>query len=95
MLIYETTTTRQHLRRNFRYIILAVLSLVFVGFYIYYKRNENIGMLVCMDNYFNASWTHYIPVYGWLKGMLASSLKGEVGKTLIYMLASLLIAVLM
>lgn len=78
VLVYEFTCRHQTLRNNLRYILFAIYIAIAVSFYIVYKNSENQVFLITLNSYFNDPITRFIPVYGWLKGMLAFAVDGDI-----------------
>ena len=85
ILIYELTCHRQNLRNNLRYFLFAFLGIIAISFYFFYKNSHDQTLWISMDKYFNATWTHQIPIYGWIKGMLYHALNNNITTSLLFM----------
>ena len=84
ILIYETTCKRQNLRGYLRYILFGVYGIVAFAFYISYKNSEFQVLATSLVEFLNQSWTHAIPIYGWIKGLVFSSVSGDVFMSVLY-----------
>ena len=85
VIIYEVTCKHPILRNNLRYILFTVFGIIAIAFYFYYKSidvKEQV-FLFALNNFFNAPWTRFIPVYGWVKGMAAYAVEGDNIKAII------------
>lgn len=74
---YEVTASRPVLRRNLRYIVFGILGLAALGLYYSYRTSQEQVFLLSAHRFFNAPLTRFIPVWGWLKGMLYAALTGS------------------
>ncbi len=95
ILTFEFGSRHPLFKANLRYVILVLLGiLVFALYYSYDKSAERV-FLLSAHRFFNASWTRWIPVWGWLKGIPAFALEGNYSAAGILSILSLaLIAVM-
>ena len=94
-LLYEIGGRKRVIRENLRYVIFLFLSLLAAAFYYFYRTSKEQLFLLSAHRFFNAPVTRWIPVWGWLKGMIGFALEGDVRNALILcLLCELLILIL-
>ena len=82
ILIYELGSRHPFFHRNLRWIIFALLAAVGFAFYRMYKAGGDEDMFQTAQRFFNAPLTRWIPVWGWVKGIMLFALEGETGLSL-------------
>ena len=92
ILTFEIASRHPFLKKNLRILVMSFLALLFFSFYYSYHVSEERVLLLSAHRFFNAPWTRWIPIWGWLKGIIAFSLHQETGKAVL--LAGLSIALL-
>ena len=93
VLLYTLTSTKPTLKRYLRPCLWGVLLLIGLGYYLHAQRCENY--FTAAFSYFNAPATRYIPLWGWLKGLVLYSIEGNLAGALLTVLGLLALAVLM
>lgn len=76
MLFYTLSSVHPVFRKHFRKGLYALLLLV-AGGYLLTLKNSGEGYLKAAILYLNAPASRYIPVWGWLKGLLMSAVEGS------------------
>ncbi len=74
VLLYTLESTHEKVKKFIAPVVYGILIAVAGGFSVYYKSG-NLGVFESAKTFFNAEFTHYIPVYGWIKGMTAAALR--------------------
>lgn len=82
ILIYELGCRYPLFRRNIRWIVFALLAAIGYAFYRAYDSNGEKDIFLTAQHFFNAPGTRWIPIWGWVKGMMLYSLEGEVSQAL-------------
>lgn len=91
--LYLQCAVHPFLKRNLDKILYAAAAVTFGMFLIRYAAgNEEIIPAAC--SFFNAEWTRWIPLIGWLKGFCMYSLEGSVTLSLVCLGLLILSAVL-
>ena len=78
VLVYTVTSTRPALKRWISPFVLAVIALIGGGFYVY-KLRSGLDLFPAANAFFNGGYANWIPVVGWIKGMVAFSMEGKTG----------------
>ncbi|MBQ8356826.1 MAG: hypothetical protein IJX39_03350 [Clostridia bacterium] len=91
VLLYTVSSTKPSVKRYLRPCLWTALLLIGAGYYLWAQHSANYfnGAL----EYFNGPFTRYIPVWGWLKGLVLYAMEGNVAGALLSALALLLLAV--
>lgn len=76
VLIYTVTSTRERLKRYVSPAILTVVGALGIGFLLYWNSSGQ-NAFYAADRFFNHPAVNWIPVAGWIKGMVLFSLDGE------------------
>ncbi|MCR5294720.1 MAG: CPBP family intramembrane metalloprotease [Lachnospiraceae bacterium] len=79
ILIYEIGSRHPVFHRNLRWFLFAGFAVFAVFFYRADKANDK-DLLLTARQFFNAPATRWIPVWGWIKGVLMFALEGD-GRT--------------
>lgn len=77
VLVFTVTSTKTNLKKFIRpsaYTFLAVLALSFLAFY---KTGSNTLPDAALS-FFGSTATRYVPVYGWIKGLVMWSVEGNI-----------------
>ncbi len=94
VLLYTVCSTKDALKKRLRpalYLIIGVIGVAFILFSQPYG-NDYFGAAIA---FFNAPVTRYIPVWGWLKGLVLYALLGNVPGAILSAVALLLFAVVL
>lgn len=78
VLVYTVTSTHTKLKRYITPFVVAVIALVGGSFYLY-KSMSGRGLFDAANAFFNGGYANWIPVVGWIKGMVAFSMAGKLG----------------
>ena len=93
VLLYTLTSTTPSLKRYLRPFLWGALLLIGVGYYLYAQRASDY--FTAALGYFNGPLTRYIPLWGFLKGLVLYSMEGNLTGALLSALGLLLLAVLL
>ena len=93
VLIYTVFTTRPGAKRYLRPALWGVLLLIGIFYYLYARTQPDY--LAGALGFFNGPYTRYIPIWGWLKGLVLFAMEGHVVGALLSLLALLVFAVLL
>lgn len=93
VLLYTLTSTKPALKRYLRPCLWGALLLIGVGYYLHAQRSSDY--FTAALGYFNAPATRYIPLWGWLKGLVLYSMEGNLTGALLSVLGLILLAVLL
>lgn len=77
ILAYELGSRHPVLRRNLRWAVMASLGLVGLLLYRTYTGVADRDLLLAAHLNLNAPWTRAVPVWGWVKGMVALAFDGK------------------
>lgn len=77
ILAYELGSRHPLLRRNLRWAVVAGLGVVGLVLYRSYHGPADGDLLLAAHRTLNAPWTRLVPVWGWVKGMVAYSFEGR------------------
>ena len=78
VLVYTVTSTHTKLKRYISPFVLAVIALIGGGFYLYQTMSGK-AFFEAADAFFNGGYANWIPVVGWIKGMVVFSMDGKTG----------------
>lgn len=78
VLVYTVTSTHTKLKRYISPFVLAVIALIGGGFYLY-QATSGKAFFEAADAFFNGGYANWIPVVGWIKGMVVFSMDGKTG----------------
>lgn len=78
ILIYEVASRHPRFHRNLRWILIAILAAAGIAFYFVYHSGEDRELFLAANRFFNAPGTRWIPVWGWIKGVMMYGLEGNV-----------------
>ena len=78
VLVYTVTSTHTKLKRYISPFVLAVIALIGGGFYLYQAMSGK-AFFEAADAFFNGGYANWIPVVGWIKGMVVFSMDGKTG----------------
>ncbi len=70
VLVYTVASTHVQLKKYIRPLLYGLLVVIGGGFYLYYLTHAELGALGAADVFFNGEGTRWIPLYGWLKGLV-------------------------
>ncbi len=77
VLLYLLASDRPRFRDNLHRIVYLVLAMVAGGFVLYWKRSGLTPVQAALG-FFNAPASRYIPVWGWLKGVIMWTAEGSI-----------------
>ena len=83
ILIYELGSRHPFFHRNVRWLIFALLAVIGYAFYRMYDSSAEKDMFLTAQQFFNAPVTRWIPIWGWIKGMMLFALEGELSGSLV------------
>ena len=95
VLVYTVATSHPAFKKRLRLLLYAVLAAIAGSFYLYYTRRGDGDLFGAARGFFNGPYSRYIPVWGWLKGMVLASAEGQPLFSLAYAGALLVGAVVM
>ena len=78
VLVYTVTSTHTKLKRYISPFVLVVIALIGGSFYLY-KSTSGFGTFAAANAFFNGGFANWIPVVGWIKGMVVFSMEGNLG----------------
>lgn len=93
VLLYTLAATHEGLKRYLRPCLWGGLLILGGAYYLYSRSAPD--HFTALSTFFNAPATRYIPLWGWLKGLVLYAMEGNVAGTLLSLLALLLLAVVM
>ncbi len=76
ILVFTLTATRPSTKRYIRPISFGLLGVCLIAFFLFWLDSRD-PILACKEMFTN-SVTHFIPVFGWIKGLVAFSATGRV-----------------
>ncbi len=76
ILLYTLASTRPILKQYIRPAVIGVIGVVGLGFVLYWQITQ-IPPFDAAIGFFNAPITRWIPVWGWLKGIVMYALEGN------------------
>ena len=88
--LYLDGSNHEKLKKNLRYGVLGVGAVIAAAFLLFFKKNTMLPGQAAM-HFFHAQGTDWIPLYGWLKGIVVQTLEGSLSMAMIYMGLSLLL----
>ena len=88
--LYLDGSNHETLKKNMRYGVLAVAGVLVASFLLFYKKSGMVTGRAAMQ-FFHAKGTNWIPLYGWLKGIVTETLSGSISMAMIYAGLSLLL----
>ena len=95
IIIYQVSSRNRVVKNNIRFFFFSFAGILFTCFYLYYKSFDDPALLPSLYNFFDAPWTKYIPVYGWIKGAVASAIDGDIITSLIFTGLSIILIVIL
>ena len=91
VLLYTLTATRPALKRYLRPALWGLLVVIGGAFFIYSRSCD--GPLAAAIGFFNAPATRYIPLWGWMKGLVLYAMEGNALGALLSLAGLLALAV--
>lgn len=77
LLVYTVASTHIRLKKYIRPVIYTAVLLIAGSFYLFYQSHSELSLFDVADSFFNLPASRWIPVYGWLKGLIAWTAEGE------------------
>lgn len=93
VLLYTVCSTKPQLKRYLRPTLWGALLVIGFFYYLYARTSPNY--FTAALGFFNGPYTRYIPLWGWLKGMVAYCAEGNTAGALLSLAALLALAVLL
>ena len=93
VLLYTVTSTHPKLKPYLRPCLWGALLVIALCYYLYAKSAPDY--FTAALGFFNGPYTRYIPLWGWMKGLVLYALEGNAAGALLSLLALLILAVLM
>ncbi|MBQ9098950.1 MAG: hypothetical protein IJY50_05930 [Clostridia bacterium] len=93
VLIYTVSSTKEQLKRYVRPTLWGGLLLIGVAYYLYARTCPDY--FTAATGFFNGPYTRYIPIWGWMKGMLLYAVEGNPSGALLCAVALLLLAIVL
>ncbi|MBQ9773632.1 MAG: putative ABC exporter domain-containing protein [Clostridia bacterium] len=94
ILLYTVGTTHLRIKSYVRPITLGVCLVTALAFLLYWKAGAQQPLDAAVS-FFNAPFTRFIPVWGWLKGICLYALDGNLLGALLSLFACILTAILL
>lgn len=93
VLLYTVASTRPRVKQYLRPVLWGILLVIALFYYLYAQNTADYftGAL----GFFNGPYTRYIPLWGWMKGLVLYALEGNTAGALLCLLGLLLLAVAM
>lgn len=82
VLVYTVTSTHTNLKRYISPFVLAVIALIGGSFYLY-KSTSGLGTFDAANAFFNGGYANWIPIVGWIKGMVVFSMQEKLGMSFV------------
>ncbi len=82
VLVYTVTSTHTRLKRYITPFVLVVIGLIVGSFSLYYFTSGK-PLFESLDSFFNGGFANWIPVIGWIKGMVVFSMDGNLAMSLV------------
>lgn len=95
MLAFELGSRHGFVRQNLRWFILGALGVFGMAFYGTFDTVANRDLLVAAQLTLNAPWTRAVPVWGWIKGLVAYAFEGRTAESVGLLGLSLLLLFLL
>ena len=95
ILIYEYGSNHTFFRKNLRWFILGGLAILCLLFYRSYQQSEEQVLLLSAHRFFNAGWTRWIPIWGWVKGFLLFAMEGNTAGSVLLLGMNLVLILLL
>lgn len=94
VLLYTVCSTKDTLKKRLRPALYLIIGMIGVAFILFSQSygDDYFGAAIA---FFNAPLTRYIPVWGWLKGMVLFALSGNAPGAILSAVALLLFAVVL
>ena len=90
---YTVTATYQKLRKFVRPVIIFAIVLILFSFYIY-ANHLNLNYFEAFLNLFSTLELQYIPLIGWISGMIFAAVNNEIAAFLVYMVLLIILAII-
>ena len=95
ILTFELASRSRFIKQNLRYGIMLFLAILFFFLYHSYRTSQEQVFLLSAHRFFNAYWTRWIPVWGWLKGIIVFALEGEFRYSVLLMVCCLVLILIL
>ena len=78
LFVYTVTSTHEKLKKYITPAVLAVAGAIVALYFVYY-RTSGLAPLVAADKLFNGEVAYWIPIVGWIKGLIFFAWDGKWG----------------
>ena len=95
ILTFELASRHPVIKRNLRFGIILFLAGLFFLLYHSYQNSPEQVFLLSAHRFFNAPWTRWIPVWGWLKGIVIFALEGNYRYSILLMISCLVLILIL
>lgn len=82
---YTLTATHERLKKYIRPFVISVFAILAVLYYAY-VRSGNFGYFEAVIRICSFKFIEYIPIFGWLSGLVMSTVRGSLAEFLIYLI---------
>ena len=87
--IYTVCTTHVSLKKYIRSTVYGLVFFLGISWFLYWKSTD-LTALQALSAFFNHPASRWIPLFGWMKGVLMFTLEGSAGKAVVCMTCSIL-----
>ena len=77
LLVYTVASTHIRLKKYIRPVLYAGVLLIAGSFYLFYRSHSGMTLFEAADSFFNLPASRWIPIYGWLKGLMMWTMEGK------------------
>ena len=78
--VYSVSATHPKIKKYVLPSLVAIVALLGGGLAVY-KAQSGLSYFAAADRFFNFPYSEWVPVFGWLKGMLTFAINGELWKS--------------
>lgn len=82
MLVFELGSRYPWVRRNLRWVLFGLLGAAGFAFYMAYRARDDQSLILTAQSALNATWTRWVPVWGWTKGVVRFAMEGDAAMAL-------------
>ncbi len=81
--VYTLTSTHEGWKKYIRIFVFGFVGIL-LALYGFLLKTQNEGYLETADRLFNASWTRWVPFWGWLKGFAMYAIEGNLRMVVLF-----------
>ena len=78
LFVYTVTTTHERFKKYITPVVFGIVGLIAAVYFVYY-RTTGLAPLVAADRLFNSNASRWIPIVGWIKGLIFFAWDGNWG----------------